>query len=207
MKQDTLASEKQEKKSQPKSKKEKIVNVGKNEELEAKINDLTDKLNESDEKVRVLAKAVGVLNNEFTKLLDAMKGSQVAPQANPSPQAGQTDTSPSPSQGQGQATMPAGAQAGAGKQDRLLQWAGLLAQLAGGGGGKEGGASDMLRLVLELQDHAEDRALNRQKTAVDSMVAMSKILKGMFSAAPPEAKPAKPEPKSKPLHLGEVIEE
>jgi len=155
-----------------------------------------------------LAKAVGVLNNEFTGFLDAIKNPQgqtssPTPSGNTPPasivDAGPTSVPPTE-------TTPA--PAGDTKQDKMLQWAGILARLAEGGlGGKQDSTNptaEMLKLILDLQDRSEERALNRQKASIDSLLAITKVLGAKGVNVPSGEKVSTSEPSG---HLGDTIKD
>lgn len=210
----TSASKEKSKSTSDNKLKEKVDNL---DNKVSKIDSLEGELQERGEQIEVLAKSIGVLNEQFNKFLNEVNPSntgQKSPQQikkspnSSSPNQGPQGGGPAPSQTRNR--VPPGAGSEGGKQDKLLRWASVLAQLTGaGGGGKESsGASDMIRLVLQLQNEAEDRALDRQKTAIESFAKIADIFSkgGINTSAlsPEEPQTSPPETGTSHLEEGEV---
>ena len=164
-------------------------------EVNKKFERYDNQTKDTNEKITALGQAISILNNEFSKLVETLQarlaGVPVAPGDN-TPLG--TDISSSK---RVDLEKPSGAELpppSAG--DKLLQWANLLAGLAGSGqpaaaAGGGANATDLLKLVLQLQDNAEERALKRTESSIKNIAAIANLLMGKKVEIPIET--AKPE--------------
>jgi len=153
------------------------------QEISGKLQGYEAEIKETNEKISALAEAMGILNDEFSKFMQTLQdklSSTEIPPGNPllgnSPPGTKTvsttrvnpaapEVPPEPS-----------------NQDKLLGWANVLSQFMGAGTSKTpteagGGvnAGDMIKLVLELQNNAEERALKRQEVSIKNIVELGKL--------------------------------
>ena len=137
---------------------------------------------DTNEKITTLGQAVSILNNEFSKLVGTLQAKFATIPASPGENT-PPGTSVVSSERVSLEKPPVAESPPPSTGDKLYQWANLLASLAGsgqpsGGGGSGVGATDLLKLVLELQDKAEERALKRQETSVKSIAMIANLLTG-----------------------------
>lgn len=138
---------------------------------------------DTNEKITALGKAVSILNDEFSNFMKTLQVKLASAPVAPGPDNTPPGTSVVSSERVSlEKAAPATAEtAPPSTGDKIYQWANLLATLAGsaqpsGGGGAS--ATDLLKLLLELQDKAEERALKRQETSVKSIAMIANLLTG-----------------------------
>ena len=138
---------------------------------------------DTNKKITALGQAVSILNDEFSKFMETLQ----AKLASAPPIPGGDNTPPGTSIVSSKrvglekplATEP---EPPPSTGDKLLQWANLLAGLAGSGQPATSGggtnATDLLKLVLQLQDNAEERALKRTESSIKNIAAIANLLMG-----------------------------
>lgn len=136
---------------------------------------------DTNEKITALGQAVSILNDEFSQFIKTLQAKLATISA--SPDTVTPRTSIVSSEKVDLEKPPATEQPPISAGDKILQWANLLAGLAtsgqpSGGGGGGANATDLLKLVLELQDNAEDRALKRLDTSIKSITLIANLLTG-----------------------------
>ena len=156
---------------------------------------------DTNEKITALGQAVSILNDEFSKFMETLQaklaGASTAPGADNTP----PGTSIVSSKRVGLEKPPITEEPPPSTGDKLFQWANLLASLASPGqpvavasGGGMGTATDLLQLVLKLQDNAEERALKRTESSIKNIAAIANLLMGKKVELPMEStEPIKPE--------------
>jgi hypothetical protein len=162
-------------------------------EVNKKFESYDIQIKDTNEKITALGQAVSVLNEEFSNFMKDLQAKLAPP-----PAIAEGDNTPpgtsivsskrveieKPSVAE---SPPAPATTG----DKLLQWANLLAGLASSGAPSSGGganATDLLKLVLQLQDNAEERALKRLDTSIKSITMIANLLTGKKIEVPEETK-------------------
>ena len=160
---------------------------------------------DTNEKITALGQAVSILNDEFSKFMETLQaklaGAPVAPGDN-TPPGTNIISSKRVSLEKPLATEPTEPPPSTG--DKLLQWANLLAGLAGSGkteavSGGGTNATDLLKLVLQLQDNAEERALKRTESSIKNIAAIANLLMGKKVELPIETTTPETTPYHKPL--------
>ena len=164
---------------------------------------------DTNEKITALGQAVSILNDEFSQFMENLQAKLTGAPAIP----GGDNTPPGtniisskrvPLERAAPAAIIPETPPSTG--DKLLQWANLLAGLAGpgkseGGGGGLGQASSLLELVLKLQDNAEERALKRTESSIKNIAAIANLLMGKKVEVPIETTKPETTPYHKPLGL------
>jgi len=149
---------------------------------------------DTNEKITALGQAISVLNDEFSNFMktlqaklapaSAISGGENTPPGIAAVSSKRVDVEKPPT------IKPPPTTTG----DKLLQWANLLAGLAGSGqpsgasGGGGANPTDLLKLVLQLQDSAEERALKRQETSVKNIALIANLFMGKKLELPTEEK-------------------
>lgn len=162
-------------------------------EVATKFQDYDKQIKDSNEKITGLGQAIGILNDEFTKFVEIwqkkMATIPTSLDSNTPPGTNlvtskRVDLEKDPP---AETTPPS-------TQDKLFQWANLLASLASpgqpaaaAGGGGMGTATDLLQLVLKLQDNAEERALKRTESSIKNIAAIANLLMGKKVELPMES--------------------
>ena len=147
---------------------------------------------DTNEKITALGQAVSILNDEFSKFMETLQaklaGAPPIPGGDNTPPGTSIVSSKRVGLEKPPATEP---EPPTSTGDKLLQWANLLAGLAGsgkteGGGGGGVNATDLLKLVLQLQDNAEERALKRTESSIKNIAAIANLLIGKKVELPME---------------------
>jgi hypothetical protein len=171
--------------------------------LQSVIQDYSTKIKEVNDNVGSLKQAIDLLNEEFTKFIETWYNKQTGgnlPASNPANP--EVPLPQNPALNNPVETIPIASQRidlskpevkEPSTQDKLLAWANILTQFlqASGGASSSGGdnITRMLELIMQIQDRAEQRALERQEVVIKNVATLANLFtKGKIAVL--EEKPA-----------------